>query len=54
MLLVFRVNEQDIRIVTLVKVNEQDRSRRRVHFWEIMDVTSVKTPFEIRIFLGIF
>jgi len=28
--LVYRMKEQDIRIVTLVEVNEQDRSGRRV------------------------
>ena len=38
MWVVYRIKEQDIRIVTLVEVNEQDRSRRRVQFWEIMDV----------------
>ena len=51
MWVVYRIKEQDIRIVTLVKVNEQDRSRRRVQFWEIMDVTSVRMLFEMRIFL---
>ena len=51
MWLVYRIKEQDIRIVTLVEVNEQDRSRRRVQFWEIMDVTSVRMFFEMRIFL---
>ena len=38
-------------IVTLVEVNEQERIRRRVQFWEIMDVTSVRMLFEMRIFL---
>ena len=51
MWVVYRIKEQDIRIVTLVEVNEQDRSRRRVQFWEIMDVTSVRMLFEMRIFL---
>ena len=51
MWVVYRIKEQDIRIVTLVEVNEQDRSRRRVQFWEIMDVTSVRMFFEMRIFL---
>ena len=51
MWLVYRIKEQDIRIVTLVEVNEQDRSRRRVQFWEIMDVTSVRMLFKMRIFL---
>ena len=51
MWVVYRIKEQDIRIVTLVEVNEQDRSRRRVQFWEIMDVTSVRRLFEMRIFL---
>ena len=49
MWLVYRIKEQDIRIVTLVEVNEQDRSRRRVQFWEIMDVTSVRMLFEMGI-----
>ena len=49
MWVVYRIKEQDIRIVTLVKVNEQDRSRRRVQFWEIMDVTSVRMLFEMGI-----
>ena len=51
MWVVYRIKEQDIRIVTLVEVNEQDRSRRRAQFWEIMDVTSVRMFFEMRIFL---
>ena len=49
--MVYGIKEQDIRIVTLVEVNEQERSRRRVQFWEIMDVTSVRRLFETRIFL---
>ena len=51
MWVVYRIKEQDIRIVTLVEVNEQDRSRRRVQFWEIMDMNNVRMLFEMRIFL---
>ena len=40
------------RIVTIVEVNEHDRSRRRVHYWENIDVTSVRRFFETRIFLN--
>ena len=49
--MVYRIKEQYIRNVTLVEVNEQDRSRRRVQFWEIMNVTSVRMLFEMTISL---
>ena len=45
-------NKSGKRMVTMVVVDEQDRSRRRVHYWEIMDVTSVRRFFVTRIFLN--